>query len=203
VKSYKNYLLGFPRRAQLRIVLSIVILLTVAVQIVFFRSATALTTTPTTMNFQGRLTNSSGNIMADGLYNMKFRLYDASTSGTLKWSELRETTNRVQVTNGLFSVQLGQVTAMDPSVFASGSLYFEIELPTPGTATCSTASCGTFTEGPMTPRNKLSTSAYAYNSETLDGLDSSQFARNDKLYRLIQQRPSRYKTALVPPLHLV
>ena len=143
-------------------------------------SVSAVSTVPTTMNFQGRLTNSSGNIMADGLYNMKFRLYDASTGGTLKWNETRETTNRVQVTNGLFSVQLGQVTPMDPSVFASGSLYFEIELPTPGTATCSTASCGTFTEGPMTPRNKLSTSAYAYNSETLDGIDSAQFARNDQ-----------------------
>ena len=171
---------AFVGKLQFRIIALVVLALTIGIQAALFRPATALTTTPTTMNFQGRLTNSSGNIMADGLYNMKFRLYDASTGGTLKWNETRETTNRVQVTNGLFSVQLGQVTPMDPSVFASGSLYFEIELPTPGTATCSTASCGTFTEGPMTPRNKLSTSAYAYNSETLDGIDSAQFARNDQ-----------------------
>ena len=31
----------------------------------------------------------------------------------------------------------------------------------------------------MTPRNQLATSAYAYNAETLDGLDSIQFARID------------------------
>lgn len=162
-----------------RIAVLLTVLLTIATQMTMPRPVDAVSTTPTTMNFQGRLTNSSGNIMSDGLYNMKFRIYDASTGGTLKWSEVRETTNRVQLTNGLFSVQLGQVTPLDPSIFASGSLYFEIELPTPATATCSTASCGTFTEGPMTPRNKLSTSAYAYNSETLDGLDSSQFARTD------------------------
>ena len=143
----------------------------------FAPDASALTTVPTKMNFQGRLTNSVGNTMPDGLYNMKFRLFTVSTGGSSVWNETRETTDRVQVTNGLFSVRLGDVTALPASLFASGPLYFEIELPTPATATCSTAACGVFTEGAMTPRNQMATSAYAYNSETLDGLDSADFAQ--------------------------
>lgn len=137
----------------------------------------AVTTVPTKMNFQGRLTDSAGNVKPDGLYNMKFRLFTVSSGGSDVWNETRETTNRVQVTNGLFSVKLGDVTPVPASLFASGSLYLEIELPTPATATCSTASCASFTEGAMTPRNQLSTSAYAYNAETLDGLDSAAFAQ--------------------------
>ena len=133
---------------------------------------------PSTMNFQGRLMNSAGNVMPDGLYNMQFKLYDASTSGTLLWSETRENNGsdyRVQVTNGLFSTKLGQRTALTASVFSGNSVYFEITLPTPATATCSTASCASW-ESPMAPRHQLSTSAYAFNSDTLDGLDSTAFA---------------------------
>ncbi|MEO5690606.1 MAG: hypothetical protein ABIQ64_00265, partial [Candidatus Saccharimonadales bacterium] len=62
---------------------------------------------PTTMNFQGRLADASGVTRPDGLYNMQFRLYTVSSGGTATWTETRETTNRVQVTNGLFAVQLG------------------------------------------------------------------------------------------------
>lgn len=139
-------------------------------------SAMAATTLPTKMNFQGRLASSSGSIMPNGTYNMRFRIYNASTGGTVQWSEDRlvSASQGVTVTNGIFSVQLGSVTSLPASVFTSNSLYFEVELPTPGTATSSSPS---WTEGAMTPRNQLATSAYAYNSETLDGLDSDAFAQ--------------------------
>jgi hypothetical protein len=141
----------------------------------------AAQTVPYKINFQGRLTNSSGNAMADGSYNMKFRLYSVDTGGSPVWTETRETTNRVTVSNGLFSVQLGDVTALSPSVFTSYPLYFEIELPTTGTATCSTASCATFngTEV-MTPRRALGATPYAMNADTLDGIDATTFARQDQ-----------------------
>lgn len=141
-------------------------------------SVDAAQTVPYTMNFQGRLTTTGGSPYADGLYNMKFRIFDAATVGTELWTETRETTNRVQVTNGLFSVQLGQVNALSPTLFnSSAGRYFEIELPTPATATCSTAACGVFSEGAMTPRNKLATSAYAFNSDTIDGIDGASLAQ--------------------------
>ncbi len=147
-----------------------------------FLSARPVSAVPSTMNFQGRLADASGTIVPDGLYNMQFKLFTVSTGGSNVWNETRETTNRVQVTNGLFSTKLGEVTPISASLFASGSLYFEITLPTPGTATCNTASCASW-ESPMTPRHQMSTSAYAFqaeNSSTLDGVDSTQFARNDQ-----------------------
>ncbi len=152
----------------------------VAIFFVVFASlpAAALTTVPTKMNFQGRLTNSSGNIMANGTYNMRLRLYDASSGGTQQWSEDRlvSAAQGVTVTNGLFNVQLGTISALSPSLFdgSPAALYLEVELPTPATATTSSP---VWTEGPMTPRNQLATSAYAFNSETLDGLDSADFAQ--------------------------
>lgn len=141
-----------------------------------FHSAHAVTTVPTIMNFQGRLANSSNNIVANGTYNMKFRLYDALSGGTLVWSEDRlvSAAQGVVVTNGLFKAQLGSVTPLSASLFASGGVYLEIELPTPATATTSSP---VWTEGAMSPRNQLASSAYAYNAETLDGLDSSTFAQ--------------------------
>ena len=133
---------------------------------------------PTTLNFQGRLLDATGVPVADGLYNMQFKLYDASSAGTLLWSETRENSSpdyRVQVTNGLFTTKLGSRTALTASVFSGNSVYFEITQATPATATCSTAACASW-ESPMSPRHQLSTSAYAYNAETLDGLDSTAFA---------------------------
>ena len=136
----------------------------------------AATTLPTKMNFQGRIANSSGTTLANGTYNMKFRLWSAASGGTQQWSEDRlvSASQGVVVTNGQFSVQLGSVTSLPASVFTSNSLYFEVELPTPASATTTGP---IWTEGAMTPRNQLATSAYAYNAETLDGIDGSSFAQ--------------------------
>jgi len=140
------------------------------------RTANAAQTTPYKINYQGRLTNAAGVAKPNGQYNMKFRIFSVLSGGSAIWTEVRETTNRVTVTNGQFNVQLGDVTALTPSVFTSQPLYFEVELPTPATATCSTASCAVFTEGAMTPRQPIAASAYAMNADTLDGYDASEFA---------------------------
>lgn len=140
-------------------------------------SASAAQTIPYKMNFQGRLTDTTGQPVANGSYNMKFRIFDASSGGSEQWSETRETTNRITVTNGLFSTQLGDVTPLPVGIFTTQNLYFEIELPTPATATCSTASCASFTEGAMTPRSKLGSSPYAFNADTIDGIDGTSLAQ--------------------------
>ena len=146
--------------------------------VLFSVSAFAVTSVPTRMNFQGKITDGSGAILPNGTYNMRFRLFDAPRGGTQQWSESRlvSATQGVTVTNGVFSVQLGEITSLPASVFNQTNLYFEVELPTPATATTSSPA---WTEGAMSPRNKLATSAYAYNAEALDGLDSAQFARTD------------------------
>jgi hypothetical protein len=131
------------------------------------RTAFALQTVPYRMNFQGRLTDAVGVAKPDGVYNLKFRIYNAAS--TVVWSEDRlvSATQGVQVTGGLFTVQLGTVTPLDPALFNNatanqGTMTLEVELPTPATATSVSPS---WTEGAMTPRNPLATSAYAFNSE--------------------------------------
>jgi hypothetical protein len=158
--------------------LPLVVLATIFAFISFsVKTVNAATTIPLKVNFQGRLTDSNGNAVADGSYNMKFTLYDAITSGTNRWQENRQTTNRVTVTNGLFSIQLGDVTALSPTLFSTyADLWLEVELPTPASATCSTASCGVYTEGPLSPRQKLAASAHAFNADTVDGIDGATLA---------------------------
>lgn len=176
MKTTARVLQGWRKRILLRGVLFTASLFAVLLAVSVSQPANALTTVPTKMNFQGRITDSAGNILANGTYNMRFKIYNASTGGTLQWSEDRlvSASQGVTVTNGQFSVQLGSVTSLPASIFTSSSLYFEIELPSPATATSSSPS---WTEGPMSPRNQLATSAYAYNAETLDGIDSASFGQ--------------------------
>lgn len=134
----------------------------------------AANTMPTTMNFQGRLTDASGNLVANGSYNVKFTIYNAGS--TAIWTETRETTNRVVVTNGLFSVQLGSVTALTPSLFTTTGLTLGVTMANPATATCSTAACQTW-EAEMTPRSPIATSAYAFNADAIDGIDGASLAQ--------------------------
>jgi hypothetical protein len=91
--------------------------------------ATALAITGKTLNFQGRLLSNTGALVADGYYNIEFKLYnDPSSSGSSQgsctgdancvWTETRYDTNgvtagndyRIRVTNGYFSVVLGDST---------------------------------------------------------------------------------------------
>ena len=144
---------------------------------------------PTTLNFQGRLMDSTGALLPDGEYNMQFRIFSGPSGGSALWTETRQTTNRVEVTNGLFAVQLGSVTSLDPAVFAATDLYFEITMPTPGTATCDTNGCASW-ESPMSPRNKLATSAYAFNAATLNGYSHTDFAAASGSTNYIQNTTS-------------
>ena len=77
------------------------------------------------INYQGKLTNLSGVAVTDGTYNMEFKLYNASS--TLLWTETRTGSDRVQVTSGIFSVLLGEVTALT-SVDFNQTLYLGVNI---------------------------------------------------------------------------
>jgi hypothetical protein len=77
-------------------------------------------TAASTINFQARLQTNTGAIVPDGDYNVEFKIYDAATSsgssqgscasdGHCLWVETRISTNRVHVTNGYLTVNLGSV----------------------------------------------------------------------------------------------
>lgn len=155
-------------------IVAIGLLLCALAALVQIRFVQAANTMPTTMNFQGRLTDASGNTVANGLYNVKFTIYNASSVAV--WTETRETANRVSVTGGLFNVQLGSVNPLTPALFANNGLTLGVTVANPATATCSTVSCQTW-EAEMTPRSPIATSAYAFNADTVDGIDGASLAQ--------------------------
>lgn len=155
--------------------------------------ANAAQTVPYKMNFQGRITDSSGNVLVNGKYNMRLRLMSAASGGSVLWQADRiynssvSTDYRVQVTNGLFNVQFGDVAsgvandpALSPSLFntqTNPTIYLEVELPTPATSNCASTGCQVWSEGAMTPRQLISAAPYAMNADTIDGIDGASLAQ--------------------------
>jgi len=105
-------------------------------------AVTSLSTIP----YQGRLTDASGNLL-NGTYTMTFNLYNVSANGSALWTEPWTGGNAVQVTNGLFSVMLGSLTPIPQSVFTgNASLWLGVTVGT---------------DSEMTPRVQLGTVPFA------------------------------------------
>ncbi|UCB52845.1 MAG: hypothetical protein JSV10_01780, partial [Candidatus Zixiibacteriota bacterium] len=66
----------------------------------------SLANIPKLINYQGMLTNDSGDPLT-GMYDITFKIYNASSAGDKRWEE---TQTDVAVTNGLFNVILGGAT---------------------------------------------------------------------------------------------
>jgi hypothetical protein len=109
------------------------------------------------LNYQGKLLTSSGNAVGDGTYSIEFNLYTVANGGTSIWTE----TNNVTTVNGLFSVLLGDNTALT-SVDFNDELWLGINVEG---------------DGEMSPRKKLGAVAAAFEADRLDGLDSTRFAQ--------------------------
>ena len=111
------------------------------------------------INYQGKLTNSSNVAVADGNYNMEFKLYAASTGGTAIWTETRTSSDRVSVTSGLFSAMLGSVTSLSGVDF-NQTLYLSINIGGTGDSAS--------WDGEMTPRKTLGAVPAAFMSQGLE-----------------------------------
>lgn len=141
--------------------------------------ARAVTGVNEQINYQARLLNNAGAVVPDGTYNLEFKIYqdgtgcvDSGTSpcgGTLKWTETRTGSNKVAVTNGYFSVQLGAVAAFGGNIdWNQDSLWLSINVGGTGTPTW---------DGEMTPFRRLGAAPYALNAKQLGGLDWSRFVQ--------------------------
>ena len=75
---------------------------------------------PSLINYQGRLTDSNGNPVANGNQSITFKIFDASSGGNLLWCE---TNTSVATDNGIFSVVLGNLNNCAPSVALSSSVF--------------------------------------------------------------------------------
>ena len=101
---------------------------------------------PRMLSYQGRLTDSLGNPVPDGNYELTFRLYTQETGGTPFWTE----TQTVEVRGGVFFVRLGAVNPIN-NLPDEGTLYFGMQV-------------GTGQE--LTPRLPIVSSAYAFKADT-------------------------------------
>src|SRR3989338_43139 len=133
------------------------------------------------INYQGKLTNATGVAVPDGTYNINFWLVPSSggATSTAVWSEARTGGNQVQVTDGLFSVMLGEVSTLD-SVDFNQTLYLAVEIGCTGTPAW---------DGELLPRKVLGAVSAAFVAETatnadnasaLGGVASSSFLRSDE-----------------------
>lgn len=58
------------------------------------------------MTYQGILKDNTGQPVGDGTYNLTFRLYDASSEGTLLWTS---SVTQIHTVNGYFTAELGSI----------------------------------------------------------------------------------------------
>lgn len=122
---------------------------------------------PSSMSFQGKLTNPDGTNVPDGAYSVRFRMYtdavaDAANpcgSNSCVWEE---THGSVPVEGGIFHVSLGSLSSLSSVDFSTPPLYLAMKVGS---------------DNEMTPRINLESSPFAINSDQLDGLDSGQFAQ--------------------------
>ena len=73
---------------------------------------------PQMINYQGTLTDTSGNPVTDGQYAVVFNIYDVATGGAPLWTETwNVTTSPVVTSKGNFNVLLGTYSAIAASFF--------------------------------------------------------------------------------------
>jgi len=131
-------------------------------------AAVGLATTPRTMTVQGKLTDAGGGPVSAGDYTLVFRVYDAAVGGTQKWPSVGGESHVLAVgTNGVWSVNIGEISALNPSVFSDTTRYLEITV-TPPAGPTETLS-----------RVKLTSAPYVYEAAQLDGKTGSEYVPVD------------------------
>jgi len=131
------------------------------------------------INYQGKLTNPSNTAVADGQYNIEFKLYTTPTGGAPLWTETLIGANKVPLTNGLFSVMLGSTSPLTGIDF-NQTLYLGVNIGGTGSP---------IWDGEMAPRKILGavpaaftsgTSTVALSANAIQGVTPGQFFRNDQ-----------------------
>lgn len=124
---------------------------------------------PQMINYQGRLTDPGGSPVVDSQYTVTFTIYDDSASGTGLWAE----TLLVEVSGGLFSVQLGTVHALSSEMFSNPNLWLGITVAD---------------DLEIIPRTRFTSVAYAFRAAYADtaatGDDGDWTIAGDDIYRL-------------------
>jgi hypothetical protein len=122
-----------------------------------------------TINFQARLMTASGGIVADGTYNVEFKLYNASSSSgssqgscagdaACQWTETRTGGNKVTVRAGYLTVNLGSVSSFPSTINWDQQLWLTMNIGGTGAASW---------DGEMSPRLQLTAVPFALRAGSL------------------------------------
>ena len=108
-------------------------------------------TIPQLINYNGTLSDPSGNPVPDGSYNIAFNIYDASVDGNILWSEVwNDTTVKVVVTDGSFNAMLGAHTPIPATFFSQHpTIWLGITVDT---------------DSEMLPRQRITSVGYAFHA---------------------------------------
>lgn len=112
---------------------------------IFSGSAHAI---PNLISYQGVLNDDQGAPISSTV-SMTFNMYDVLTGGSPLWNE----TQSVQVSNGLFNVQLGTVNPIPSTVFYEDTLYLGIQVAS---------------DPEMTPRQRITSGTYSYKAKMIE-----------------------------------
>lgn len=121
---------------------------------------------PKILSFQGRLTDSSGNLLGSNgtNYFFKFAIFNAVSGGTQLWPAdpiASSATITLKVTQGVFNALLGDTTAGFEAIgldFATSDYFLEVRVSELGS-----------TFDTLTPRQRIVASGFAVNADTVHG----------------------------------
>jgi hypothetical protein len=124
---------------------------------VFFLSTYLFAQVPSMINYQGHLTDNTGEAI-NGDRNLQFAIFNSSDGGTSLWNEIH---NGISVSNGLFTVLLGSISTIDQNLFNTyDELYLEIIV----------------NGETLSPRFRFTSSAFAFISSYSTVADSARIA---------------------------
>lgn len=156
--------------------------------LMFAHAAHAVASTTRTISFQGRLLNSTGGVVADGTYNMRFKIYQdgdgktannstGSPASSLKWTEIYTNNggaSGIEVKNGFFSVNLGSKTSFGSSIdWGSDTLWLSMDVAGNSSACSNFDDCQP--DGEMLPMKRITAAPFAINSSQLGGKTADNF----------------------------
>ena len=125
-------------------------------------ASSLLADVPPMMNYQGILTDDTGQPVADDIYEIVFRIYTQETGGSPVWSE----TQNVSTTDGIFHVLLGSLNPITNFPSDNAWLAMRVEL-----------------NQEMTPRKRIASVAYSFksgDSEYLQGYNANDFVMSSE-----------------------
>lgn len=121
----------------------------------------------------------------DNPYAMRFAFYEQESGGSPLWTEGHD---GIAVEGGIYRVELGELTSLNPSLFGRDVLYLETAIETDQ-------------EGwRVLPRQRITPVAFALqarDAERLDGKSASDFAQSEHMHNLGELN-GRVRDAQVP-----